>query len=420
MDAFINFMEEHFIPIAAKIGSQRHLESIRDGFVAAMPITIAGAFAVLLNNTLCTWIPGLSFLIPINNAVWNGTFAMMTIFVVFSVGYNLAKHYDENALAAGIISLASFIITLPQVDGTLKINYFDATALFTGLLVSIIATEVFVKLTKANIVINMPGDIPPAVGKAFASLIPGMASIFLFGIVTAVISALGGKSLYDIISNTIQAPLQDIGQGVGSAMLLRFLVTLFWFFGLHGANLLDPIMNVIYVPALQANAAAIQAGNTPPFALTRVFFDVYCFPGGSGGTLGLIIAVLLVVRRRKDLKTLARLALPAALFQINEPVIFGLPIVLNPILFIPFILVEPILTFIAYTATAIGLVPATYVAIPWTSPVGIGAFLATGGSWRAGLLAIINLVIATIIYMPFVILLDRQKQRVDEGETAAF
>lgn len=409
MDTFINFMDEHFVPVAAKIGSQRHLLAIRDGFAGVMPITLAGAFAVLINNTLCVWIPALKFLVPINNAVWAGTFAIMTIFVVFATGYNLAKSYDEDALAAGLISLASFIVTLPQADGGLKINYLDATALFTGLIVAIISSEVFVRLTKAHIVINMPGDIPPAVGRAFAALIPGMASIFLFGVVTAIISALGFGSLYDIILKTIQTPLQNIGQGVGSAMVATFLITLFWFFGLHGANLLDPVMNVVYVPALQANAAAIQAGAQPQFLITRVFFDVFCHLGGSGATLGLLIAILLVARKRKDLITLARLALPAGIFQINEPVIFGLPIVLNPILIIPFIIVEPILTLIAYVATAIGFIPPTYVAIPWTSPAGVGAFLATGGSWTAALVAIINLIVATLIYVPFVMLLERQK-----------
>lgn len=421
MEAFINWMDEHFVPIAGKIGSQRHLVAIRDGFAGIMPLILAGSFAVLLNNTLCVWIPALSFLVPINGAVWWGTFAIMTLLIVFSIGYNLAKSYNEDGLMAGLISVASFIITLPQAPegvgwGFIKINYLDATALFTGLLVSLIATEIFVKLTKAHLVITIPGDVPPAVGRAFAALIPGIVTVYVFGILTSIITAMGGISLYDIILKTIQTPLQNLGQSVGSAMLATFLITLFWFFGLHGANLLDPVMNAIYLPALQANAAAIQQGAVPPNIITRVFFDTYSHLGGSGATLGLIIAILLVARKRQDLKSLAKLALPAGIFQINEPIIFGLPIVLNPILFIPFIIIEPLLTLISYLATAIGLVPPTYVAIPWTSPVGIGAFLATGGSVGAMVLAIINLVIATLIYIPFVILLDRQKTTETDNE----
>lgn len=416
MEAFIDWMEKHFVPIAGKIGAQRHLVAIRDGFAATMPLIIAGSLAVLINNTLCVWIPALNFLVPINGAIWWGTFAVMTLLIVFSIGYNLAKSYDEDGLAAGLIAIASFIITLPQAPegvgwGFIKINYLDATALFTGLLVALVATEIFVKLKKAHLVINIPGDVPPAVGRAFAALIPGIITVYVFGILTSLITAAGAASLYDIILNTIQTPLQNIGQGVGSAMLATFLITLFWFFGLHGANLLDPVMNAIYLPALQANTAAVQAGAIPQNLITRVSFDTYAHIGGSGATLGLIIAILLVSRKRQDLKNIARLALPAGIFQINEPIIFGLPIVLNPILFIPFILIEPILTLISYIATAIGLIPPTYVAIPWTSPVGIGAFLATGGSIGAAVVALINLAIATIIYIPFVILLDRQKSK---------
>ncbi|WP_422448671.1 PTS sugar transporter subunit IIC [Thermoanaerobacterium sp. DL9XJH110] len=416
MEAFIDWMEKHFVPVAGKIGSQRHLVAIRDGFAAIMPLILAGSFAVLINNTLCVWIPALKFLTPINGAVWWGTFAIMTLLMVFSIGYNLAKSYDEDALAAGLIAVASFLITLPQAPegvgwGFIKINYLDATALFTGLLVALVSTEIFVRLTRAHLVINMPGDVPPSVGRAFAALIPGIITVYVFGILTSLITAIGGTSLYDIILKTIQTPLQNIGQGAGSAMLATFLITLFWFFGLHGANLLDPVMNAIYIPALQANAAAIQQGAVPQNLITRVFFDTYAHLGGSGATLGLIIAILLVARKRQDLRNLARLALPAGIFQINEPVIFGLPVVLNPILFIPFVIVEPILTLISYIATAIGLASPTYVAIPWTSPVGIGAFLATGGSIGAAILAVVNLAIATVIYLPFVVLLDRQKTK---------
>lgn len=418
MEAFIGWMEKHFVPVAAKIGSQRHLVAIRDGFAAIMPLIIAGSLAVLINNTVCVWIPALKFLTPVNGAIWWGTFAVMTLLIVFSIGYNLAKSYDEDGLAAGLVAVASFIITLPQAPegvgwGFIKINYLDATALFTGLVVALVATEIFVKLIKARLVINIPGDVPPAVGRAFAALIPGIITVFVFGILTALITAMGGTSLYDIILKTIQTPLQNMGQGVWSAMLATFLITLFWFFGLHGANLLDPVMNAIYLPALQANTAAVQSGAVPPNLITRVFFDTYSHLGGSGATLGLIIAILFVARRRQDLRNIARLALPAGIFQINEPVIFGLPIVLNPILFIPFVIVEPILTLISYVATAVGLASPTYVAIPWTSPVGIGAFLATGGSIGAAIVALINLAIATIIYIPFVILLDRQKSKND-------
>ncbi len=416
MNSFISFMERRFVPIAAKIGAQRHLVAIRDGFVAIMPLILAGSFAVLFKNTLFAWIPGLSALIPICDSIWWGTLAIMTLVVVFSIGYNLAKGYGEDGLAAGLISVASYVATLPQAHGDagwgyIHWGYLNATGLFTGLLVALIATEIFVKLTKKKIIISMPDSVPPAVGKAFAAVLPGVITLTVFGIITLLISLAGLGSLYDMIYNGIQKPLQGFSQGVGSAMFLTALINLFWFFGLHGANILDPVMNSLYLPALEANASAVALGQVAPNAITRVFFDSYVHLGGSGATLALIIAIFIICRKREEYKAVAKLSAPLGVFQINESVMFGLPIVLNPILFIPFLIIPPILTFVAYLATVSGLIPPTYVAIPWITPPGIGAFLATGGTLKsvmAGVVALINLGIATIIYLPFVALAERQ------------
>jgi PTS system cellobiose-specific IIC component len=340
----------------------------------------------------------------------------MTLLVVFTVSYSLAKSYDVDALAAGIVAVGSYFATLPQSHGDagwgyVHWGYLNATGLFTGLLVALVATEIFVKLVKKDVTIKMPEGVPPAVGRAFAAVIPGMTAIFTFGILFLIIDKLGGNSLYDVIYKTVQKPLQGLSQGVGSAMLAAMLINLFWSFGLHGANILDPIMNALYLPALEANAAAIQQGLAAPNVITRVFFDSYIHLGGSGATLALIIAIFIGAKKRKEYREVAKLSAPLGLFQINESVMFGLPVVLNPMLFIPFIITPGVLTLIAYLATASGLVPPTYVAIPWISPVGIGAFLATGagsGSWRAALLAIVNLVVAIFIYLPFIKLADRQ------------
>ncbi len=407
MKKFFEFMEKYFMPVAAKVGAQRHLVAIRDGFVAIMPLILAGSFAVLLNNTLLEWVPAFEFMRGINGNVWWGTLAIMTLVIVFSVGYSLAKGYDEDGLAAGLIAVAAFIAVTPQAHGDAGWGYIhhgflNATGLFTGLLVSILATEIFVKLTKRRLVIKMPDSVPPAVGRAFAAVVPGIAAIYTLSIIGHLFAVIGDTSIYDFIFTTIQAPLQGFGQNVGSAMVLSMLMNLLWFFGLHGANILDPIMNSIYMPALEANAAAIQQGLAASYNITRVFFDAFVHLGGSGATLGLIAAIFWSSKKRQDYKTVAKLGLPNGIFQINEPIIFGIPIVLNPIFFIPFIITPGILTLIAYLATASGLIPPTYVAIPWTSPPGVGAFLATGGNVMAAVVALVNLAVSVLIYWPFV------------------
>jgi PTS system cellobiose-specific IIC component len=419
MRSFMEFMERYFVPVAARIGGQRHLVAIRDGFVSIMPLILAGSFAVLLNNTLFVWVPSLNFLTGIGGNVWWGTFAIMTLLVVFSTGYHLAKGYDVDGLAAGLISVGAFITVTPQAFGDagwgfLHWGYLNATGLFTGLIVALIATEIFVKLIKKNVIIKMPDSVPPAVGKAFAAVIPGVITLFSFGLLAFVITKLNANSLYDLIYNAIQKPLQGFSQGVGSAIVLAMLINLFWFFGLHGANIMDPIMNSLYLPALEANASAVQQGLAAPNAITRVFFDTYVHLGGSGATLALILAIFLVSRRRREYREVAKLSTPLGLFQINESVMFGLPLVLNPLMFIPFIIIPGVLTFTAWFATYTGIIPPTYVAIPWITPVGIGAFLATGGNLLAGLMALINFAIATVIYVPFVMLADRINTEKDE------
>jgi PTS system cellobiose-specific IIC component len=421
MNGFISFMERRFVPIASRIGAQRHLVAIRDGFVSIMPLILAGSFAVLLNNTLLQWIPGLSELSGINGNIWWGTFAIMTLLVVFSIGYNLAKGYNSDGLAAGVIAVGAFIAVTPQAHGDagwgyIHWGYLNATGLFTGIVIALIATEIFVKLMQKNIVIKMPDNVPPAVGRAFAAVIPGVITLYVFGILAYLITKMGGNSLYDLIFNLIQKPLQGFSQGLGSAMIAAMLINLFWFFGLHGANIMDPIMNALYLPALEANASAVQQGLAAPNVVTRVFFDAYIHLGGSGATLALILAIYIASKKRREYKEVAKLSTPAGIFQINEPVMFGLPIVLNPLLFIPFIITPGVLTCIAYMATAIGLVPPTYVAMPWITPVGIGGFLATGGSVAGGILALVNFAAAVLIYLPFVVLADRQvKDKEKEG-----
>lgn len=416
--SFNSWMEKKFVPVAGKIGSQRHLAAIRDGFIGIMPIVLAGSFAVLLNNTLGAWIKPLgSILGPINGNVWWGTFAMIALLATFSIGYNLAKGYGEDGLAAGVISIASFIATLPQAHGEagwgyLFWGYLDARGLFTGIIVALIATEIFVKLTKKGLVIKMPDNVPPAVGKAFASVIPGFVAIFIFGALTYIISVLGLGSLYDIILNVIQKPLMGLGQGMASVILIPILINLLWFFGLHGANIFEPIMQSIYLPALTENYEAVMNGLPAPHLITKAFYDSYIHLGGSGATLALLLAIFIAAKKKQDYKAVAKLSLAPGIFQINESVMYGLPIVLNPVLFIPFLIVPGVLSFIAYLATASGIVPPTYVAAPWISPVGIGAFLATGakgiGSVMAALLALINFAVATLIYLPFVRIAEKQ------------
>jgi PTS system cellobiose-specific IIC component len=452
MEKFIQWMEQHFVPIASKLGSQRHLVAIRDGFIALMPLVMAGSLATLLNNVLftptslvATWFHlnpkggyltfTTTYLQPLMGNIWWGTLAILGFVLVFTLSYSLAASYDVNPLSAAVISVAGFIALTPQgvsaalptgeklKDGTTAITtwgnlgwqYLNTSALLTAIVVTIVITQIFVFLMKKNITITLPDNVPPAVGKAFAAIIPGVVSITIGGLVPIIFVILNNAkiivqtNLFDLFTTFITTPFMHLSQNPISAIIYVLAIQILWFFGLHGGNMMAPITNAIYLPALVANGSGAHN------IFTSVFFDCYVHIGGAGATLAILISIF-IASKRKDWREISKLATPASIFQINEPVMFGLPVVLSPILLIPFLVVPIILTLTAYLATASGLVAYTNVVVPWVTPVGISAFLATSGDIKAGILAIVNLIIAIVIYYPFIIIANRYEDKTEETE----
>lgn len=457
-----NFVEK-FMEISGRIGSQRHLVAIRDSFIAAMPITMAGSIAVLLNVFLrdlpmnLEWYgfaDAMAPLVEINGYVYGGTIAVMAMFFAFSLGSNLAESYGVNSLAGGLISFGSFIAVIPQslnfsteltgIDnntltaltdfglnvtqstdaaslttngsGVLGLSYLGATGLFSALIIGMISTMIYSFLMRKNLTIKMPDTVPPAVTKAFAAIIPGTIAIYTSAIIGYLAFNLTGLPLTDLISQYIQQPLMGLSQGLGSVIFLSFLIQLFWFFGLHGHNVLAPIMDGVYGAALNENTAVYEATRDIaqlPWDWTRGSFDAYAQMGGSGVTLALIVAIFWV-SKREDHRTIAKLSAPMGIFNINEPIIFGMPIVLNPQFAIPWLITPPILATIAYLATSWGLVPPVFLAVPWITPPGLYAYLATGGSFAAAILSLFNMVVAFFIYLPFVLVANRVNIGEDE------
>lgn len=438
MKNFTDWMERHFVPIAAKIGSQKHLVAIRDSFIATMPITMAGSIAVLL-NALFRDIPGaynlgwisdtFSWLIGINGFVWWGTLAVLSVALAFSIGYHFAQAYDVNPVAGGLVAFSAFIITLPQVAsfgaeidgvvhdvagwGFLNVTYLNTGGLFTALIVGMVATIIYAKLMNKNIVIKLPDEVPPAVSRAFAAIIPGLAALYVVGAASYVVGTYFPESgtIPDLISSYLQRPFMALSQNIFAVVIISVFVSLFWFFGLHGPNVLAPALDGIYGPALNENIDFYQINQTIeglPHMWTRGSFDAFSWMGGSGSTLALIIAIL-ILSKRADSRAVAKYALPMGIFNINEPVIFGLPIVLNPIYFIPFILIPTIQVIIAYYVTQLGWVPPVHINVPWVLPPVIYAFFATGFSFSAALLALFNIVLAVVIWGAFVLVADRME-----------
>ena len=437
-----------FLKIAGKLGSQKHLIAIRDAFIAMFPLTMAGAIAVLL-NVLVRDIPSnmgwsgfadaMKPLIELNGYVYFGTIAIMALAFVFALGYNRAQAEKLNPIAGGLVSFAAFISTIPQTltivtdvtgldksvltkladvglvvsDGNLEtsqwgaisVAYAGATGLFAAMLIGLLSAEVYIFFMKKKVIIKMPDSVPPAVNKAFASMIPGIVAIYVSAFIGYLATLLTGQALNDLISTHIQQPLMGLSQGWFSVVLLSFLVQLLWFFGLHGHNVLGPVLDGIYLPALLENTAAYEASKDVsqlPYLWTRGSFDAFGQMGGSGVTIALIIAIFLF-SKKQEYRAVAKLSAPMGIFNINEPVTFGIPMVLNPLFVVPWLIVPPICVGIAYAATVAGLIPPVYVSIPWITPPGLYAFLATGGNVMAGLVSLFNVFVAFCIWSPFVI-----------------
>ncbi|WP_195948078.1 PTS sugar transporter subunit IIC [Paraclostridium bifermentans] len=430
MGAIMKFMDKYIIPVAGKLGAQRHLVAVRDGFVAMIPITMIGALATLVNNLPIpayqnfmkntfgeTWT-------TLGGDLWWGSIATMALFLVVGVAYNLAKSYDEDGLQAGLIALSIFFVMSPQVAnivteagdkvsgwGFVPSGYISNSALFTAIVIGLLATEIFVKLSRIKkINIKMPDGVPPAVARSFAKLIPGMLTIAIFGAIGLLIKTLsGGLFLNDLLNTYLAAPLKGAADSLGSTMLITFFIHALWTIGLHGANIAMPITETLLMDLGAENAALAQAGATEGFhTLAGAFFDAFVYLGGSGMILGLIIALIIAGRRRKDM---IALGLAPSVFNISEPVIFGLPIVLNPIYMIPFVLAPVVCSAVAYLAIDMGLVmPVIAAKIPWVTPPILGGFLATG-HWTGAVLAAVNLLISIVIYIPFVIASEKIDKR---------
>ncbi|CUB09725.1 Lichenan permease IIC component [Bacillus cereus] len=424
MQKFIAFMEKYMVPIAGKIGSQRHLAAIRDGFIAVMPLILVGSMAVLVNGLP---IPAFQDFMKdlfgetwtqIGAGMWTGSFGVLALMVAVTISYNLAKSYGVDGLSAGIISFGALIILTPTTPKEAGINmlWTGAQGLFVSLIVSILVTEIFRFFVQRNITIKMPDGVPPAVMKSFAALVP--AFVILTGIASIQLAVkLAGTSVHEYIFNTLQVPLQGLAGTLPSAIFIALLVHVLWFFGLHGPNIVGGIIEPLYLPALEKNIKLFQDGTSAfdvPNIITKPFFDTFVYLGGSGATLAFLVVVL-IVAKSAQLRGVSRLSIGPGAFNINEPVIFGTPIVLNPILFIPFVLTPVVLVITSYTAIYLGWVPKTVAMVPWNVPPIISGYLVTGLHPSGAILQLFNFVVAMAIYFPFVVACDRSVIRTEKA-----
>ncbi|MFP7255330.1 PTS cellobiose transporter subunit IIC [Terribacillus goriensis] len=413
---FTETLENILLPIADKLNNNRYLGALRDGFMVALPFIIFGSLFVVLAN-----IPFLEKIISENalaeyqsilGPASASTLSIMGLFVIFGIAYKLTQHYELEALYGGFAALASFIILTPQVlegvAGVIPSSALGAQGLFLGIFTAFVSVELYRFFVKRNWTIKMPQGVPDAVSKSFSSLIPLTLTLTFFLAIRAILSYTPYETLQNFIYTLIQQPLTSLGSGLVATIIAVLLIQVFWFFGLHGQIIVNSIMDPIWMTLSLENLEAFNAGLERPNIVNNQFIDTFIVGmGGTGMTMAVILGIFLFTKSRQ-LKNLGKLGGPAAIFNVNEPLIFGLPIVMNPMVIIPWLLSPVVVTIVTYFAMSTGLVPvSTGVHVPWTTPIFISGMLVTN-SIAGAIMQLVNLVIVVLIWLPFLRILDKQ------------
>ena len=418
-------LEKVLMPLAEAIGRNKYLMSIRDGFLLSTPLLIGGSiFLLIANFPIPAWIEFLEGTV-VNQATGqtlagyiskpaDATFTIMAVFAVMGIAYSFAEKLGTNKLFGAATALVSWFLIMPYtVTGEVDVNgvaqavsltgvplgWLGAKGIFVGIFCAFISVHIYTFVEKRGWTIKMPAGVPPTVEESFAALIPAAVVMIIFFAVNLIFGYMG-TDVFQIIFEFLQTPLLNLGDTLGAMVIAYIFLHIFWFFGVNGGSVVGAVFN----PILQTLSAGNVAGEH--HIICQQFQDLFATFGGAGSTLSLVIAMLLFCKSKR-IKNLGKMSLVPGIFGINEPILFGLPIVLNPAMLVPFILVPTINIVISYFAMAMNFVPiCSGVNIPWTTPLVISGFLAT--NWVGALLQAALLVLGIFIYMPFIKILDEQ------------
>ncbi|WP_297713974.1 PTS cellobiose transporter subunit IIC [Clostridium sp.] len=414
-------LESIFIPLAEKIGKNKYLTSIRDGFLLTTPLLIIGSFFLLIANfPIVGWTEFWARFFGENWTAYmakptNATFDIMAILAVIGIAYSFARELKVDKLSGAAVALVSWFILMPYKvsDGTttlsgIPLDWIGSKGIFIGIITTFVSIHIYAWVIKKGWIIKMPKGVPPAVSQSFAALLPSAVVLTIFFLINSLLALTPYNNAFEFIFRFLQQPLLVLGNTLGAVIVAMGFQHFFWFFGINGGSIVGSIMQPILTPLSIENLAAYQAGTTIPNVINQQFYDLFTTFGGAGSTLSMLIAMIILCKSKR-IKNLSKISVVPALFGINEPVVFGLPIVLNPTILIPFLLTPLVNIVISYFSMVSGLVPFTSgISIPWTTPVIVSGFLTTG--WRGAVLQLILVIIGVFIYMPFVKMMDKQYQ----------
>lgn len=418
-------LQNVLLSISPKVETNKYLGSIKEAFTMFVPFIIVGSFGSMLNilvsgaNGLAQWVPWLSNLSPAFTAINFVTISCMSLPIAFLIGYKLAEKENLPQLESGLIGLLSYLAVCPNTISTvveglkdpvvvngLGAGVIGAQGLFVSMIMSMVAVKFFGLLTNIDAIkIKMPDSVPTGIARSFNILIPIFIIITAFSVGGCLFNTFTGNYLNVWIYNIIQLPLQALANTTGGILVLALANQLFWFLGIHGGMDIEGVRGPLSAAGLAENISAVQAGGVATNILTRGFWTSFVVVGGGGITLSLLIAIF-IFSKREDHKSIAKFSLIPGICGINEPVVFGLPLVLNPIFAIPFILNSVIAAFIAVVATNIGFLTCGVLDCPPGLPVFVTGFISYG--IHGIIVQAIILIVTFIIWVPFVLMSNKQ------------
>ncbi len=419
LDIFQSVMERTIVPIGMKISEQRYLAAIRDGMTVMIPVTIIGGFACLLavppvptdltgGNVFADFLLAWQAWATANSTIllmpYQMTIGIISVYVVCGVAFRLAQAYGMDGINNMLCALLVFLCVSGAVDlttGTISISMLGASYMFGAMIVGLAVVEINHQCVKHRVTIKLPDSVPPNVAAPFNVLISMAISVIGFSLLNAACASLTGSGLTSLIFVIFQ-PLLSVTGSLPSVLLINFLMTTFWFFGIHGANMVSVVTSPVTTAALAANLEAYTAGEELPYIYAGAVNSVF----GNWITYVAILIVIYMFCKSSQLKGIAPVATVPCAFNINEPMIFGIPTVLNVYTYVP-LLICSIVNFSSYYLLAsANILGRFYITLPFTVPGPLQAFLATM-DWKTVVLYFVLLAVDVVICTPFLRAYDK-------------
>lgn len=406
-------LNERIVPALTALSENTYLSAIRAGMVSVVPLTIIGGLFIIVSYLpVSGWdkliAPHLQLLqIPVT-----ATFGLLSVFVCFAIGYELGKLLKQEAMiSATIATLIFMMVQLQQKDLSFTMENLGSKGLFTAVLIALISVRVQKFFTDKNLVIKLPENVPPIVYESFLSLSPLFFLVVVFWLIRFVL----GVDI-DHLVQTVFKPVVFALNTLPGILVYAFLVTMLWSVGINGDNAMDAVVAPIFLQYLTANVEATTHGQPLPYVTAYGFFTTFVNVGGTGATIAL--ALVMWNSKEPGYRKVSRLSLPTQIFQINEPIFFGFPIVLNPVFMIPYILNALLLTAVTYLLMSWNIIHKPFVNVPWTTPPIIGHYFVSGGDWKAAVWGFMSIGIAMLVYLPFAKAAERQRLKAEEAGVA--